>query len=87
MTAPGYVTQPLGGWRVAANRRFPMASRDASPEHDQEDRRQPGRSAKTWRDKAWSRVLTAALSLLFTGLVLILPPIVNKQLAGDEHLL
>lgn len=39
------------------------------------------------RDHALSRVLTALLSLLFTGLVLVLPPIVSKQLAGAEHTL
>jgi hypothetical protein len=44
-------------------------------------------SQPTIRDKALGRVLTALLSLIFAALVLILPPIVNKQLAGAEHTL
>ena len=39
------------------------------------------------RDKLLSRLLSAALSLIFTALVLIMPPIVNKQLASDEKVI
>jgi hypothetical protein len=38
------------------------------------------------RNKLLSRLLAAVLSLIFTVLVLILPPIVNKQLASDEKI-
>ncbi len=44
-------------------------------------------SQQTGKEQALSRLLTALLSLIFAGLVLILPPIVNKQLAGAEHTL
>jgi len=39
------------------------------------------------KDQTLSRVLTALLSLVFTGLVLVLPPIVSRQLASAEHTL
>jgi len=39
------------------------------------------------RDKLLSRFLSAALSLIFTALVLIMPPVVNKQLASDEKVI
>lgn len=39
------------------------------------------------RDKLLSRLLSASLSLIFTALVLIMPPIVNKQLASDEKVI
>jgi hypothetical protein len=39
------------------------------------------------RDKLLSRLLSAVLSLIFTVLVLIMPPIVNKQLVGGEKII
>jgi hypothetical protein len=39
------------------------------------------------RDQTRSRLLTAFLSVVFTGLVLVLPPIVNRQLASAERTL
>jgi hypothetical protein len=39
------------------------------------------------RDKLLSRLLSAVLSLIFTALVLIMPPIVNRQLASDEKVI
>jgi hypothetical protein len=39
------------------------------------------------REKHFQRLLAALLSLTFTALVLILPPITNRQLAHDEQLI
>lgn len=48
---------------------------------------QPASRDSEARDNLLGRLLSALLSLVFTVLVLVLPPIVNKQLASDEKLI
>lgn len=46
-----------------------------------------GGPRQSQKDQALNRLLTATLTLVFAGLILILPPIVNKQLSDAEHTL